>query len=106
MSNEKDYHLTEEEKRQFFTVDPNEPDYEQAHKFSANHREMLEKDKKCGCFFCLQIYDPAEIKNWIHCDRGDTALCPYCGIDAVIGESSGYTITEEFLQEMKSYWFF
>ena len=67
--------------------------------------EMLENDKKCGCFYCLEIFDPAEIEEWITCDRGDTAMCPYCSVDAVIGESSGYPITKEFLEKMNRYWF-
>ena len=25
-------------------------------------------------------------------------MCPYCGIDSVIGESSGYPITREFME--------
>ncbi len=36
-------------------------------------------------------------------DREDTALCPYCCADSVIGESSGYPITREFLRKMKEY---
>ena len=39
------------------------------------------------------------------CDRFGTAVCPYCGIDAVIGESSGYPITAEFLKRMRKRWF-
>ena len=84
-------------------------DYIEAHKFSNNHMETLRRDSVCGCFFCCQIFDPAEITDWlIHdnpCDRGGTAMCPYCGIDSVIGESSGYPITKEFLEAMHGYWF-
>ncbi|MGE7666975.1 cytoplasmic protein [Ureibacillus composti] len=67
------------------------------------HRKELEKDKICGCFYCEEIYHPTNITEWI--DDGNTALCPYCGIDAVIGESSGYPITEQFLKEMYMEWF-
>ena len=35
----------------------------------------------------------------------DAAICPYCGMDSVIGESSGYPITKEFLQKMQEHWF-
>lgn len=38
-------------------------------------------------------------------DREDTVLCPYCCADSVIGESSGYPITKEFLKKMNEYWF-
>nr|QGW61148.1 hypothetical protein ICEMyc226_00116 [Mycolicibacterium sp.] len=37
--------------------------------------------------------------------RGQTALCPYCGIDAVIGDAAGYPITREFLEAMRAQWF-
>ncbi len=34
-----------------------------------------------------------------------TAICPYCRVDSIIGESSKYPITKEFLKMMKEYWF-
>ena len=74
-----------------------------AHDYSANNKESLEKDTKCGCFYCAEIFDPAEITDFA--DNGKTALCPYCGIDSVIGESSGFPITKEFLNKMKAHWF-
>ena len=75
-----------------------------AHEYSSNHKSEILKDKKCGCFFCLKIFSPKEINEWIE-DTSGTAICPNCGIDAIIGESSGFPITEEFLLKMKDYWF-
>ncbi len=75
-----------------------------AHKFCANNREKLQKDEKCGCFYCLKIFSPSEITDWIP-DTDGTARCPYCGIDSVIGEHSGFPITTEFLVKMREYWF-
>ncbi len=75
-----------------------------AHKFCTNNKPALKNDPKCGCFYCMKIYDPKEITDWIP-DAEETALCPYCGVDSVLGESSGYPITEEFLSEMNDYWF-
>lgn len=80
------------------------PDYIDAHFFSGHHRTALIKDKICGCFYCLRIFSPDEITEWVD-DPGGTAICPYCGIDSIIGESSGYPITVEFLKKMKKYWF-
>ncbi len=77
-----------------------------AHRFSSNHRETLEKDTICGCFHCLQIFFPSEIQVWIHDQSSETAICPHCGIDAVLGESSGYPIQKDFLQRMHKRWFF
>ena len=84
-------------------------DFVKAHTFSNNHMVQLKKDHVCGCFYCRRIFPPSEITEWIiednNCDREGTAICPYCEIDAVIGESSGFPITEEFLEEMSKYWF-
>lgn len=82
---------------------------DRAHSFSSNHKPELEKDHVCGCFSCLAIFDPKEITEWIiapnPCDERGTAICPYCSIDSVIGESSGFPITPEFLQAMHTRWF-
>lgn len=79
-------------------------DYIDAHKFSINNKEQLLKDKKCGCFYCLKIFDPKEITDWLT-DSVGTAICPYCSIDSIIGEYSGYPVTKEFLKKMHKYWF-
>lgn len=80
-----------------------------AHRFCTNNKPALLKDKVCGCFYCLKIYSPDEIREYIagdnDCDRQGTALCPYCGVDSVIGESAGFPLTDEFLRQMKEYWF-
>jgi hypothetical protein len=34
-----------------------------------------------------------------------TAPCPRCGIDCVIGDKSGFAITPKFLAEMSKAWF-
>lgn len=91
-------------------VKKNDPqDYIQAHEFCHNHMKRLQRDRVCGCFFCLEIFHPSEITEWIiednACDRFGTAICPYCGIDSVIGESSGYPITKNFLKMMQHHWF-
>ena len=78
-------------------------DLEKAHEYSSYHKAELEKDNICGCFFCLKIYNPTEIEEWT--DGGKTAICPKCDIDSVIGESSGFPITKEFLITMNKKWF-
>ena len=35
----------------------------------------------CSCFYCGKRFNPKEIKEWT--DKGQTAICPHCGIDAV-----------------------
>lgn len=77
-------------------------DAQEAHKHSSRHKEEIESSKKCGCFYCLKIFPPSEIEDWV--DRGETALCPHCGIDSVIGDV-WFAITKEFLSEMHERWF-
>ena len=76
-----------------------------AHRYCMNNKHMLDKDKLCGCFYCMKIFVPMAITDWIDEENGLTALCPFCGVDSVIGESSGYPITTEFLKDMNTYWF-
>jgi len=81
-----------------------EPDHIAAHKFSSNHKSDLRKDGVCGCFYCLETFDPRAITDWVP-DKSGTAICPYCGIDSIIGESSGYPIATEFLKRVRDHWF-
>ena len=75
-----------------------------AHQFSVNNRKQLEQSSVCGCFYCRKIFNPNEITEWIP-EKSGTALCPYCGIDSVIGDASGFQITEQLLKDMSQYWF-
>jgi hypothetical protein len=74
-----------------------------AHKHSSNHRKELLESDICGCFYCLEVYSPQEIEDWI--DDDNCALCVKCGIDSVIGSASNYPITKDFLKQMREYWF-
>jgi len=78
-------------------------DHISAHEWSGYHRETLRESDICGCFYCLEVFPPGEIEDWT--DDDDTALCPKCGIDSVIGSVSGYPIEREFLKKMHDHWF-
>ena len=81
-----------------------EPDYIAAHTHSIRHRRELEASEWCGCFYCLAVFKPGAIQQWLN--EGDgTALCPECSIDSVIGSASGYPITRDFLEGMHRRWF-
>lgn len=83
------------------------PDYIRAHRHSMYNREEILLSERCGCFYCGAMFRPTEVKDWT--DEwegiGQTALCPKCGIDAVIGSQLDYPITIEFLELMKTHWF-
>ena len=69
-------------------------------KHSSDNEIEIVQSKKCGCYFCRQIYDARNVQEWIDDERGVTALCPECGMDAVIGDASGVEIDKPLLKEM------
>ena len=73
-----------------------------AHKRSAHHRVELKASARCGCFYCLETFVPTDVVDWI--DDQQTALCPRCGIDSVIGDASGFPVDRAFLQTTKKHW--
>ena len=75
----------------------------QAHDHCSRHRQEVLASNFCGCFYCRQTFSPAEISDWV--DDDQTALCPKCGIDSVIGSAAGFQVTKDFLDEMHRYWF-
>jgi hypothetical protein len=78
-----------------------------AHRFSIRHRESIQKSPACGCFYCLAIFTPNDITEWVDIENGEgqTALCPKCGIDSVIGSDSSFPISLDFLTKMQQHWF-
>jgi hypothetical protein len=77
--------------------------YTAALQHASQHRGELDVSAHCGCFFCFRTFSPAEIKTWI--DKNQTALCPRCGIDAVIGTASGFQIDTTFLRKLNIFRF-
>ena len=88
---------------------------ELAHKHSIRHRSEIERSDVCGCFYCLATYAPSAVTDWVDWPEntpdgmedayGQTALCPRCGIDSVLGSASGFAITRQFLETMRTRWF-
>ena len=83
-------------------------DVQAAHGHSSNHRAEIVASTVCGCFYCCARFQPSDIVEWVDKGpggEGQTALCPKCGIDSVIGDRSGFDISEGFLSTMKAHWF-
>ncbi len=71
------------------------------HKFSAANREYIDKSGKCGCFFCLKIFDKSEVSDYL---ADSTALCPICGVDSVLPDSK-IELSDMLLENMYKVWF-
>ena len=87
-------------------------DQRSIHKFSDHHRDLMARSDRAGCFYCQEFFAPAEILDWIDApdddnpsDKGATALCPKCGIDAVLPSAAPVQLTPELLAEMHDFWF-
>jgi hypothetical protein len=79
-----------------------------AHVHSSDHRAEVLASDLCACFYCLAIYPPSDIVAWIDDNEvgmGQTAICPKCGIDSVVGDKAGFPLTREFLEKMQRHWF-
>ncbi len=81
--------------------DPLKCSLNMAHAHSMNHRAELMASIRCGCFYCGDVFRPSRITAWINDAKERTACCPGCGIDAVLGDVSGYPITPEFIARMR-----
>ena len=72
------------------------------HRHGKANRVELEESEVCGCIACERIYSPTDITTWID---GQTAQCPHCGIDSVVGSASGIPITPSVLRRAHERWF-
>jgi hypothetical protein len=78
-----------------------------AHNHASNHPAEVLASARCGCFYCGATFSPHDIEAWTDDVNGEgqTALCPRCSVDAVLGDRAGYELSSSFLQHMKSVWF-
>ena len=70
---------------------------------SAQHRAELEASGHCACFFCFKRFATSEIKAWV--DANQTALCPHCGLDSVLGSGVDQRIDDRFLRKMHQHYY-
>ena len=54
---------------------------------------------------CILVFSVIEVKDWCPDGADATAICPYCAVDSVIPDASGWPLTAEFLAEMRCRWF-
>lgn len=60
----------------------------------------------CGCFHCRESFPSAEVTRFVpEQGGGETALCPRCGVDAVLTNLDGEPLTGVLLEEMHERFF-
>ena len=70
---------------------------------ASRHRAEIKASTRCGCYFCFHTFANSDIKKWV--DAEQTALCPACGLDSVIGDASKHRLDKTFLRQMHTHFF-
>ena len=80
-------------------------DWELASDMTLYNKPILSKSKMASCYSCISTFPVTEIKEFVDMND-DTALCPKCGIDAVLGDATDLPIHNlEYLQAMHNFGF-
>ncbi|MFA6542901.1 MAG: hypothetical protein WCS99_00645 [Limisphaerales bacterium] len=93
------------------TPDPAEQRHAQAFQHTLQNRAEVLASEVCGCYFCFNTFGPSAVREWydeidgrivVH-SEGQTARCPHCHLDGIIGSASGFPITHDLLEELSRY---
>lgn len=74
------------------------------HKHTFKNRSEIESSTMCGCASCCAVYPASNVVDFYDDVQGETAVCPYCAVDAVIGDASGLPIDKATLKELSDAW--
>ncbi|MCI1245109.1 MAG: sel1 repeat family protein [Bacilli bacterium] len=78
----------------------NEKELTELAKHSKHNEIEIIKSKTCSCYFCRQSYSARDVNDWVNDKDGVTAICPICGMDAVIGDACGIPFGKADLKEL------
>lgn len=86
-----------------------------AYRYLTHNWVQIQASTMCGCCNCLQTFPPQDVVAWtgLHFDEIDnpqaidkqTALCPHCGNETVLGNGAGFPVDPDFLSRMNEAWF-
>jgi hypothetical protein len=67
------------------------------HQKSLANKELLrDAGDNCGCFGCCKTLSFSDITEYVSDKGGETALCPYCEMDAVIPSNDEVLLNKMF----------
>lgn len=75
---------------------------QQAYEHSRLNRRFMVSGAGCRCFHCLHAFAAEQVTQWV--DNGETALCPNCGVDAVLSGQAD-CLSEELIGELHGAYF-
>ena len=89
-----------------------------AFKHILRNKKEIERSQQCCCYQCVSIFPAHSVKKWIEevhdampIDPNDWAergvlsgCCPNCDFDNVIGDASGFPVSDpDFVEEMRKF---
>jgi hypothetical protein len=80
----------------------NNAEIKNAPKYAWKNSKSMQESETCGCYQCLQVMSVQEIEEWT--DYGNTAICPKCGCDCLIPQSSSIPMYSQALKIIRDYW--
>ena len=79
-------------------------DFRAAHRHATGNKDAIAISEICGCFYCCLSYPAKSVTRFLAIEN--TALCPECTIDSVMGDASGLPVADKsFLLAMHEVWF-
>ena len=78
------------------------------HTHSTANREEVEASSRCACFYCQEVFRATEVKDYIvepSMDYRETALCPRCGADTILGDAAGIPFYKELIEKLHRHYF-
>lgn len=76
------------------------------YKHTKNNELDILQSKTCSCLFCQQNYSARKVSEW-NTDKNNqmSAVCPECGMDAVVGDASGYVLDDDDIETLHKTYF-
>ncbi|MPM72448.1 hypothetical protein SDC9_119424 [bioreactor metagenome] len=81
-----------------------------AHDATLYNEHHIEQSSICTCFYCGYRFNPKEeeLLQWLDetSIKGRTLACPMCLVDCILGDDSGFPVTNlDFINACTEEWF-
>lgn len=71
-----------------------------------NKAKFKKRSRACGCFRCGSRFRADEVVEWLQEEEGEeSALCPYCGTDAVVYGNAKFPMSTALLSLLYMSWY-
>ncbi len=75
------------------------------HRYSSQHRGLLDASAYAGCFFCLAEFPPAQVTVWVDVALEATSYGGLTEPRSVLPSAAPIALDPSLLAEMQAFWF-